>query len=251
MKKVFLFAISALMLAGCQKDSSEQTFAGEGKIAITASVSGEVTTRADGITLTTPALADFSLKITGTNFSKSWDSLSDYRSDDERYTAGWYTVAINYGDSSKEGYNLPCFAASESVQVLDRNRTTKVAMTAKLANAIVEIKTTEAFRNYFPTYNFKLTTATNEFELEENQDEHLFIAAQKGVKIDCTCIRQSNVAEGKTETLATQTISTVAPATRYIITYDLTSVGGVTVKVTLNETVLGTIEIEKELNPNA
>ena len=40
MKKVFLFALSALMLAGCQKDNSVLATAGEGKIAINASASG-------------------------------------------------------------------------------------------------------------------------------------------------------------------------------------------------------------------
>ena len=94
MKKVFLFAISALLLAGCQKDNSVQSTASEGKIAINASTSGVVETRADGIQVATPELSDFSLLIKGKNFEKSWSSLSQYRTDDERYTAGTYTVSI-------------------------------------------------------------------------------------------------------------------------------------------------------------
>ena len=122
MKKVFLFAITALLFVACQKENSEQVASGEGRIAITASASGEVITRADGVQVATPQDSDFSLLITGKNFEKSWNKLTDYRTDDERYTAGTYTVAIACGDSKQEGYNVPAFAASESVEVLDRNR---------------------------------------------------------------------------------------------------------------------------------
>lgn len=251
MKKVFLFALSALMLAGCQKDNSVLATAGEGKIAINASASGVVETRADGVQVATPQLSDFSLLITGNNFEKSWSSLTNYRTDDERYISGTYTVAIACGDSSQEGYNLPAFAASKSVEVLDRNRTTEVALTATVANAIVAIQTTEAFNNYFPVSEFTVTTTANSFEYNKHSSEHLFVAAGQNVKIDCSCIRQSNLATNKSEALATQTISNTTAATRYVVTYDLTTVGGVSITVKLNQTIIGTIEVETELNPNA
>jgi hypothetical protein len=251
MKKVFLFAITALLLTACQKQSTEQTASGEGRIAITASASGEVITRADGIQVATPQLSDFSLLITGENFEKSWNSLSDYRTDDERYTAGNYTVAISCGDSTQEGYNLPAFAASETVQVLDRNRTTEVTLTAKLTNAIVTIQTTEAFDNYFPVSEFKLTTTANSFNIDPEQTEHLYVAAGQDIKIDCSCIRQSNMSTGTVETLATQTVANTAAATRYVVTYDLSTVGGVTITVKLNQTIIDTIVVDTELNPNA
>ncbi len=251
MKKSFLCAMIAFALCSCQKDVNEPADAAEGKIAITTTVSGEVATRAEGITLPTPAPADFNLQITGTDFSKTWESLSDYRTDDERYLAGWYTVAIAYGDANAEGYNVPAFAASKDVEVLDRNRTTIVELTATLANAIVTINTTEAFDNYFPTSEFTITTATNTFEFDKLSTDHLYVAAQEGLKIDCSCIRQSNVAANKYEQLATQTIPTVAAATRYVITYDLTSAGSVTITIKLNQTIIDVIEVERELNPNA
>jgi hypothetical protein len=253
MKKVFLFAITALLFVACQKENSEQVASGEGRIAITASASGEVITRADGVQVATPQLSDFSLLITGKNFEKSWNKLTDYRTDDERYTAGTYTVAIACGDSTQEGYNVPAFAASESVEVLDRNRTTEANLTAKLSNAIVTIKTTDAFNRYFPVSEFKVTTTSNsfDFDFDRVQTDHLYIAAGQDIKIDCSCIRQSNLSAGTVEKLATQTLSNIAPTTRYVVTYDLTTVGGVKITVKLNEEILGTIEVETELNPNA
>ena len=251
MKKVSLFAITALLFVACQKDNSEQVTTGEGRIAITASASGEVTTRAEGVQVATPQLSDFSLLITGENFEKSWNSLTDYRTDDERYTSGHYTVSIACGDGTEEGYNLPAFAASKRVQVLDRNRTTEVALTAKLVNAIVTIKTTEAFDNYFPVSNFKISTTAKSFDFDPLQTEHLYVAAGQDVKIDCSCIRQSNMAAGTIEKLAQQTVANTAAATRYVVTYDLSTVGGVKITVKLNQTILDTIEVETELNPNA
>ena len=55
----------------------------------------------------------------------------------------------------------------------------------------------------------------------------------------------------KSEALATQTISNTTAATRYVVTYDLTTAGGVSITVKLNQTIIGTIEVETELNPNA
>ena len=260
MKKLFLCAIAALALAACQQgNTTEQIEVGEGKIAVTAAVSGQVATRAEGINLATPELSDFTLSITGTentvtaDYAKQWASLSDYRTDDERYAAGWYTVAIANGDVTAEGYTTPCFTASKSVQVLDRNRTVVVELNATVANAIILVKTTEAFDNYFPQSEFTVTTATNTIDVDKQAEGHLFIAPQNGVKIDCTCIRQANLATGKTEQLATQTIALTKAATRYIVTYDLTSVGGVDITITLNEDILDTIPVDTntELNPNA
>ena len=213
MKKVLLCAIAALTLAACQQPNSEQIGVGEGKIAVTASVSGEVATRAEGFRLPTPALADFTLTINGTadtvtaDFSKQWSSLVGYNADNERYLAGLYTVAIANGDTTFEGYGAPCFAAQQSVEVLDRNRTVNVELNAIVANAIILVRTTEAFNNYFPQSEFTVTTATSTITVDKQATEHLVVVPQRGVKVDCTCIRQANLVSGKTEKLATQTIA--------------------------------------------
>ena len=257
MKKVLLCAIAALTLAACQQ--TEQFGAGEGKIAVTASVSGEVAPRAEGFSVPTPSLADFTLTVTGTpetvtaGFSKQWSSLVGYNADNERYLAGLYTVAIANGDTTFEGYGAPCFAAQQSVEVLDRNRTVNVELNAIVANAIILVRTTEAFNNYFPQSEFTVTTATSTITVDKQATEHLVVVPQRGVKVDCTCIRQANLVSGKTEKLATQTIADAKAATRYILTYDLTTAGGVDITITLNEDILDTIPVDTntELNPNA
>lgn len=254
MKKLFIIAFITSLMVGCKEETPITTTAGEGTMQISATASGEVLTKAggeSGITVATPSISEFSLKITGDNYEKSWSSIDDYNFMTERLLAGLYEVAIEYGDPTAEGYNLPYFYGSKQVEVLDRNRTTDVELTATVGNAIVEVATTETFRGYFPEYEFTMTTATNTFTLKENDAEPLFIAPQERVAIDCTCIRQSNIATGASEQLATQYIANVKARTRYVITYDLKSAGSVTITVSLDETIIDTFEVDVELNENA
>lgn len=232
-----------------------------GRIAIDFSTSGEVATRADeGITLTNlPTAADFALKITGSasdavtsSFSKEWSSFAGYNYEDERLFHGLYDVALTYGDPTVEGYGKPAFAAeAKSVVVENKNKTTTLALTATLANAIITIRTTDNFDGYFPVSKFSVTTAQDTHDFDKSSTEHLFIAPQSGVKINCSCVRQNNLANDTYETLAPQTIPSVVAKTRYVVTYDLTTAGSVTITVTLNETPLATEVIDTEINPNA
>lgn len=257
MRRLLFMVCVAALTASCQNGDLEIIGnSGEGYITITASTSGDILTKADaeaGITLETPSVDKFSLLITGhaNDFSKSWTSLSDYATENERFVKGDYTVAIECGDIAEEGYNKPYFYGEAVASVPDRNMTANVEVVATVGNAIVEITTTENFRGYFPTHEFKLKTATNEFELVENSSEYLFIAPQANVAIVCNCIRQANLATGKYEALPTQKIPEVKARTRYIVTYDLEKAGSVNVTITLNNTIIGTHEIDIELNENA
>ena len=231
-----------------------------GRIAIDFSTSGEVDTRADGILLENlPTPADFTLKISGaatdentSAFSKEWSSFAGYNYEDERLFHGLYDVALTYGDPNIEGYGKPAFAAeAKSVVVENKNKTTNLALTATLANAIITIRTTDNFDGYFPESKFSVTTAQDTHDFDKSSTEHLFIAPQSGVKINCSCIRQSNMAAQLYENLAAQTISEVKAKTRYVVTYDLTTAGSVKITIKLNEELIGTQVIDTEINPNA
>ena len=261
MRKILLCAMATIALVGCKENFSEQNInADMGRIAIDFSTSGEVDTRADGILLENlPTPADFTLKISGaatdentSAFSKEWSSFAGYNYEEERLFHGLYDVTLTYGDPAVEGYDKPAFAASATkVEVENKNKTTTLQMTATLANAIVTIRTTDNFNGYFPKSKFSITTATDTYEFEKENTSHLFIAPQQNVKINCSCVRQNNSANDTYETLAPQTIPSVVAKTRYVVTYDLTTAGRVTITVTLNETPLDTKDIDTEINPNA
>ena len=253
MKKLLLFALVAAMATACQKSSMEQTI-GTGILQITPAVANDVnevkaTTENEpngGKTIAVPALSEFSLTIKGTDYDRTWTSLSDYSADEERLTAGLYDVAIKYGDIAVEGYDKPYFyAEKKGVQVLDRNRTTNVELTATVGNAIVEVVMTPEFKGYFTEHKFTLKTASNEFAIDENPAKDLFVAPQT-VKLDCAVKRQS----GKEESLATQSFE-VKARTRHIVKYDLEKAGSVKVNITLDDTLIGSETVDVELNENA
>ena len=231
-----------------------------GRIAIDFSTSGEVDTRADGILLENlPTPADFTLKISGaatdentSAFSKEWSSFAGYNYEDERLFHGLYDVTLTYGDPNIEGYGKVAFAAeAKNVVVENKNKTTTLALTATLANAIITIRTTDNFNGYFPVSKFSVTTSQDTIDFEKENPEHLFIAPQSNVKINCSCIRQSNLANEGYEHLAAQVIGTVEAKTRYVVTYDLTTAGSVKITIKLNEELIGTQVIDTEINPNA
>ena len=231
-----------------------------GRIAIDFSTSGEVDTRADGIQLENlPTPADFTLKISGaatdentSAFSKEWSSFAGYNYEDERLFHGLYDVTLTYGDPNIEGYGKVAFAAeAKNVVVENKNKTTNLALTATLANAIITIRTTDNFNGYFPVSKFSVTTSQDTIDFEKENPEHLFIAPQSNVKINCSCIRQSNLANEGYEHLAAQVIGTVEAKTRYVVTYDLTTAGSVKITIKLNEELIGTQVIDTEINPNA
>ena len=231
-----------------------------GRIAIDFSTSGEVDTRADGILLENlPTPTDFTLKISGaatdentSAFSKEWSSFAGYNYEEERLFHGLYDVTLTYGDPAVEGYDKPAFAASATeVVVQNKNKTTTLPMTATLANAIVTIRTTDNFNGYFPKSKFSITTATDTYAFEKENTSHLFIAPQQNVKINCSCVRQNNLANDTYETLAPQTIPSVVAKTRYVVTYDLTTAGNVKITIKLNDEPIGTQVIDTEINPNA
>lgn len=255
MKRIFTLAVMTAMLAvSCQRQESGDQTSAEGRVRLNLSstnvVAGSEDGSVPGITIDVPSLSEFSLRITGNDYDNTWSSLAEYSSD-ERLTTGTYQVSIQYGDPAQEGLSKPYFSATKSVDVPDRNRTVEVSLVAALSNAIVEVAMTDNFRNYFVEHDFKVTTATNTFDVDENPSEHLFVAApQTGIAIDCECVRQADQATGKKTVLDTVHID-VEPQTRYIVRYDLQSAGSVTVSITLNDEVLNTIVIPVETNENA
>lgn len=255
MKRFLTIAIlTATLAVSCQRqEGSGDPASAEGRIRLnltsTNVVAGSGNGDVAGITVDVPELSEFSLTITGNDYNRTWSSIEEYSSD-ERFTTGTYQVSIQHGDIAEEGLSKPCFSASHSVDVPDRNRTVDVSLVAALANSIVEVAMTDNFKNYFVEHDFTLTTASNVFSVDENPAEHLFVAPQTGIAVDCECVRQADAATGKKTVLETVYID-VEPQTRYIVKYDLQSAGSVTVNVTLNDETIDSIVIPIETNENA
>lgn len=154
-----------------------------------------------------------------------------------RLGAGNYTAEVSYGSDAEEGPEKPYFAGSTAFS-LAGGETTTVTIPVTLGNSVVKVSTTAAFKNYYPTSTFTVTTPDNSFTWD---GKPIFVAYQFSVGGAVT-----NQA-GQDFTLETKTWKGDA-ATCYTVKYDVNNVGGVTVAVSFNDNVESVDLGETELN---
>ncbi len=254
MKKFLTIALMFAAVVSCQKNQ-ELTAEGEGGMKLDFTASSRVASTAaegqqTGYEIKVPELGEFRLTITGADFNQTWSSLADYSVDGQSYPKGDYTVAIQYGEPTDEGFEKPYFFESRDVVVKDRNQTTYVDIEARLANSIVEVVMTDNFKGYFVQHGFTLTSAAgNEYTLVESPAQDLYVPAGSTVTVKCSAVRQADAATGKVTELS-KSVTTKA-CTRHIIKYDLQKAGSVKVNITFDDKLIATETIDVELNENA
>lgn len=157
----FILAIPLFALTACSADDNPWLNSGEsgGILPIVNTdnyVKDAIPTRAGAYT---PAVEDFSLKLVKADgsFTKTWDKLADFDESDS-FRSGEYTLEAFYGSIDEEGFEKPCYKGATQFKV-NPGEQTEVAVTATLANSMISIEYTEAFKNYFVDYT---TTAHSE-----------------------------------------------------------------------------------------
>jgi len=255
MKKtiIYVFTAAALCLS-CSKQAG--TVSGYGTIAVEWCGSAEVamkniTTHQEGRVeiedITLPDADAFSLTISDDKgVERHWNSITEFEAEECFFDEGLYTVKITSGDIEREGYDMPCFEGESTVRVYARGSAT-ANVTAHIVNTLVRVECTERFADYFTSASFVLTTAAGrEFETSMPMTELLYIRPQS-VAVDCTAVRQT----GEKVVLPTQTFYGLKPQTRYTVRYDVAQAGSATVRIELDDTLVGEQEIDAELNDNA
>lgn len=98
---------------------------------------------------------DLQLKLTSADGSRvnTWASVAEFDNNQE-YPVGSYTMEAWYGDAAAEGFDVPYYYGTTTLSVRE-NKVTTVSLTASLANSMVTIATTDAFRDYFTNYSFQ------------------------------------------------------------------------------------------------
>ena len=238
MKKTVLIitALAALLAASCAKQGNAE---GSVSFRLEEGAVTEVLTKgsvSDYATLPRPA--DFSLSVKNSLGAVIYDGLLGDWNSDAPLAAGNYSATVAYGDPSEEGPGKPSFEGAANFGVLG-GQTTEVKVTANLANCIVKIDCTEAFKNYFPERSFVITTpeSTSGFTYG---DKALFVAYQWTVS--GTLKTQS----GASYDLGEHSFKG-DPATCYTVKFDVSNVGGVIITISFNDNVqtvkLGDIEL--------
>ena len=159
MKRLFIILSAAALTAGagCSNNESGAPADGYGRLSIDCSASDDITagiqaaapagsyapTRA-GI----PAGEEFALRITGTDYDRSWETLATFPSEEELFVKGSYTAAVTWGNPAEEGFGKYSYAGEREFTIQPR-QTTEVHITASIVNSQVLVRTTEQFRRYF------------------------------------------------------------------------------------------------------
>lgn len=156
-KGAVLFCLT--LLYACADDNPWRFSDGEGGIAPTVTTSTEirksVAVRSESVP-DAPGTDLFGLTLTKSDgtYTKTWASTTLFPTD-QGFKVGSYTMEAFYGSLDDEGFERPYFHGSEQFEVQE-DRTTDVTITATLANSMVSIAYTDAFRRYFKDWQAKI-----------------------------------------------------------------------------------------------
>ena len=255
MRKFFTIAsLFALALSACSKESTNGVVKGEGQVSISCVTTTEVDDTRANVSCTTPAAEDFSLKIEGVGhtYTADYATIAEFNEGDNYLYNGNFKATVTAGNIAEEGYDKATFVGSENFTVNPRENT-EVSITATIANAMVKVEVTDNFKAYFPGgYALELTTAAgNHFDVT-SQTEPLFIAPES-FTVSGTAVKQPNQsgAEGTIVALPEYKNSEAKAQTLYTVKLDVENAGSAQLTITLNDTLVESIDIEQELNDNA
>lgn len=148
---------SLLLFSACDSDDGPSRL-GNGRISATLDVDDNVLSAVipeDGASVHASGIdtGDFSVTLRSIDgaFSKTWERFSDFPADG-LYNIGDYIMEASYGSIDKEGFDAPYYYGERSLTVREAE-TTPVQIVCSLANSMVSVSATEAFRGYFSDYS--------------------------------------------------------------------------------------------------
>lgn len=236
---------TAALLAGCNDDRLPDAWTSStGGIAPTVSVDASVSTasralhQADAI-----EASDLSLRLVSADgtVDRTWDKVADFDLEEE-FAVGDYTMYAYYGDGKSEGFERPYYQGSTSLSVRE-NRTTPVEIKAGLANTMVSVAYTDAFKSYMADWSAELNSsdgaATVVYAKDETRPAYL-AAGTVTLKVNFT------KPNGISATALAATINARARH-HYNVTVDVNDggVGDAVLTVTYDD---GTEEVEVEID---
>lgn len=254
MKKIFTMAsLLVLTLSACSDEANKGKTEGIGSVEFSLGFNTEVVDTRAQISCTTPSTEEFALSIKGVShtFEADFESIAEFNQENYLHE-GTYTATVTAGSLSEEGYDMATFVGTQEFTIEARKKS-DVVITASIANTLVKVEVTDNFKAYFPGgYNLELTTeAGNSFDVTA-QSEALFIAPAS-FTVNGTATKQPNQSgsQGTVVTLPEYKMESPAAKTLYTIKFDVAEAGSATLQITLNDTLVESVDIERELNDNA
>lgn len=190
-------ALCGLFLGGCASDTPSDIADGKGRIVLRVGVDGSVAdvvpaTRASQASKV-PDAAELNLKLVKVDGSYigSWGSVGEFPVD-QQFTIGAYTLEAYYGAMDYEGFDAPYYHGVADLNVVEGSAN-EVSVTASLANTMVSIDYTDAFRRFFSQYSAQVHSAGGDYISFESQEERPAYLRPGNVTLDVSITKQNGL----------------------------------------------------------
>lgn len=145
------------LLSGCGDDFTPGGAANTGSIMPLLDLDAKpVSSQSESRSGETVTADDLMIRLSSADgtYSKEWTSVAEFPTD-QQFKVGDYHFEAFYGNIEDEGFEKPYYYGDQNIKVTDGG-TTKVALTASLANTMVSVSYTEAFTKYMIAYSAEL-----------------------------------------------------------------------------------------------
>ncbi len=190
--------------------------------------------RAGAPELVAPDAADFSIEMRNldTDQVQTWRTLEEFNSV-EGFDVGTYTLTAYYGNINDCGFYKPYFMGKADVNVLE-GRESSVDVTAQLANVMLSVDYTDAFRNYFRDFSVTAHTDGHANVVFGRSETRAGFIAPGDVTLQMTLTNPS----GKTITITPAQFPAVARH-HYHVTFDVNAdpMGSATLEIVFDDSL--------------
>lgn len=166
------------------------------------------------------------------SLERRWASLTEFDAS-ENFPVGSYSFDVSYGDPKFGGFDKPYYFGTTNISILE-NRTTPVNVTARLSNAMITVRYSEAMSQYFTSFTGEVTAGTSSYVYAPNEMRTLYVVPGR-VSLNINVTKPSG-ATGKLNAIDFQ----AEAAHHYVIdvTVNNGNVGGGALNVTFNSDVV-------------
>ncbi|MDO4320854.1 MAG: DUF4493 domain-containing protein [Bacteroidales bacterium] len=209
-------------LAACADTFEPGGGNGTGQISPAVGVNNAVVSSRQSRAEATDVTADMlSLKLTAADGTPagSWDKPADFDIN-AKFNVGDYTLEAFYGDEDSEGFEAPYFYGSTSLKVVD-SQTTRVNLTATLANAMVSIFYTPEFIDYMADYSAEIHSAGGAYTFYAKDETRPVYVKPGDVEISVSLTKPNGV-KGSIKAATIQ----AEARHHYRVTFDVTNGSG-------------------------
>lgn len=221
---ILLGIIVSMGLTSCSDENPWHGSDTEGSVYLNLMSDGRVMrhqTRADDtVSPVVPDISEFGVKLYNSDgsFSQSWNSVEKFNNENS-FPIGDYKIEASFGDVDKEGFELPCFKGASDVRV-SAQTTTDVEVVATLANAMVSVRYTDAFRDNFQSYSAAVQTPGHDWVVyAQNEDRPAYFSPEGDTPAKLSITMTND--EGKKVTVEPANF-VIEPRRHYVVTVNAT-----------------------------